>query len=534
MAGLIDRLFGSQGGQPSTTQVAEQTGATASSPFLQYLQQNQEAAGQTAAAMLGDRPEADYSMPLAMMGLNILGQQPGGSPLGTIARGAAQSMPAFQQEMAKQDAYDEKVRNLSTQLGMKDFEFMSEMKKGGGLKSMGDYIIDTGVYAQNTAKGDDPEAAFNDAVVTKKGRSTEENAKAYARTLSKLEEMKQLPNVDSSMIEQKESELRALEWQLKPQESSAQPAMVGFMGSDGTFNYAQGTPEQIGSAVGVIRDRKRVEEMRAKQTATDSVLGFASRSLDIIEGMNTFAGGKAGSAAGSLAGMTRAVTEAMSPSVRRQYEQEVGDNPMAKLRELKDDPEAGNYLSPGLYRTLSEVGQDNAQLVSNLIGFAYASAKSSDEAGRVSDNDLAVNLSRLGYGMDTWVNDPESIKKGILDTTRKAVADYEGFLEFSGDQGSAMVEKDKLLNKRLQQYGFNWSGGPRGQLTWGEQAQAAKRDDKKSQPGGGTTPQIQAKPIEYKGGSAVYNVLDLSEEDRKNLPSGTLVRTPSGAYKRIN
>lgn len=556
MASLIDQLFGRGGGQssgPTTAQVAEQTGATESSPFLQYLQNNQEAAQQTASAMMGERPEADYTLPLATMGLGILGQQPGGAPLGTIARGAMGSVPYFQQEMSKQEDYDKEVRKLATQLGLKDFEFMSEMKQGGGLKSMGDYIIDTGVYAQATARGDGPEAAFNEAVVTKKGRSAEENAKAYARTLTKLEEMRHMPDVDPAVIDEKEAELRAMEWQLQPQESTPQPAMVGFMGPDGTFNYAQGTPEQLSGAIGTIHGQKRVEQMRAKQQATDSVLGFASRSLDIIDDMSTFAGGRTGEASRSLAGMTRAITESMSPTVRRQYEQEVGDDPMARLRELRDDPEAGNYLSPGVYETLSQVGQENAQLVSNLIGFAYASAKSSDEAGRVSDNDLAVNLSRLGYNADAWINDPESIKAGILDTTRKTVADYEGFLELSGPQGADMAEKDKLLNKRLQEYGFNWTGGPRGQLTWGD----APQEGGGRQPGAGggqqtppasgaggqqqqqpdVTPQqapgVQAQPIEYREDAPVYDVRSLTPDALKNLPDNALLKTPDGRYKRV-
>lgn len=519
MAGLLDRLFGGNNPQ-STTAVAEQTGATASSPFLQYLQKNQGAARSTAESLMGPKPEADYSMPLAMMGLSILGQQPGGAPLGTIARGAAGAMPYFMQEKEKQEEYDKQARDLAMKLGMKDYEIMSSIGEGTGLKDYGGNVIHEPTFKAAFQETGDMEEAFRQATVIRDRGAPEKNAEALADKRAELEQLK-FTGADPDKIQQKQDEIEALEWQLKPGERD--PGMAFFQDEEGNIVMVQGTGEEMAAGMQRINDEKVARKIQTKRQATDDMLGYASRIIEISDNASTYAQGRLGGMASSIGAWNKAITEGLSGPRGSQFQQEVGSNPISKLEELRNDPESENYMTPALYERLSQIGQENTQLLSNIIGLGYATARASDEGGRLSNSDVAFALQRIGYNLDAFLNDPAATRAGVLELAGKGVKEYETFLDYNQP---SLIENDKLLNKAIKEYGFEWSGGRRGQLTYpGGRTESQYSGDDEPQPDAsgqlpGSSAGGQDQPPEVK-----------TQEAYDALPPGTTYIAPDGTIR---
>lgn len=519
MAGLLDRLFGGNNPQ-STTAVAEQTGATASSPFLQYLQKNQGAARSTAESLMGPKPEADYRMPLAMMGLSILGQQPGGAPLGTIARGAAGAIPYFMQEKEKQDEYDTQVQNLAMKLGMKDFELSQKLDEGIGIEQIGDRFVHTDTYRQTFAQSGDVETALDAATVMRDKGAKEKNASALAQMEADLEQMKYM-GADPQKIEQKQREIQVMEQQLAPEPKP--PGMAFYQDKDGNVVMVQGTGDEMAAGMQRINDGEVARKIKTKQQATDDMLGYASRIIEISDNASTYAQGRLGGMASSIGAWNKAITEGLSGPRGSQFQQEVGSNPMSKLEELRNDPESENYMTPALYERLSQIGQENTQLLSNVIGLGYATARASDEGGRLSNSDVAFALQRVGYNLDAFLNDPAATRAGVLELAGKGVKEYETFLDYNQP---GLIENDKLLNEAISEYGFEWSGGRRGQLTYpGGKTESQYSGDGEPQPDAGGQPPApdaggQIQPPEVK-----------TLEAYKALPPGTTYIAPDGTIR---
>lgn len=534
MAGLLDRLFGGSNNTSNTTAVAEQTGATASSPFLQYLQKNQGAARSTAESLMGPKPEADYSMPLAMMGLSILGQQPGGAPPGTIARGAAGAMPYFMQEKEKQEEYDKQARDLAMKLGMKDYEIMSSIGEGTGLKDYGGNVIHEPTFKAAFQQSGDMEEAFRMATVITDRGAPEKNADALASKLAELEQLKGR-GADPDKIQQKQDEIYWLQQQLEKPESSNTVQYFG-QDEDGNFTSISGPPGEVMGTLKTIQDEKTYRKLKTKQQATDDVLGYSSRIIEIMDNANDFAAGRLGGMASSLGAWGKAIENGLSGPKASQFKSEVGDDPLAYLERLKNDPEAENYMNPGLYNKLSEIGQENAQLLSNVIGLGYATARAADEGGRLSNSDVAFALQRIGFDVDKLLNDPEAVKAGVLEQAASSLRQYESMLEY---EDPALLEKDRLFNKRIDEYGFEWTGGPRGELRYqaeeGEDApgpDAADPGPTGDQPPGAMTAPPPPTP-EQAVPEQVYDATDFTAEQAARLPSGTRVRTPDGKIRVV-
>jgi hypothetical protein len=427
-------------------------------------------------------------------------------------------MPYFAQERERGRQYDEQVRSLATQLGLKDADLMmKQLSEGSELKEIGGFIIDPKTYKESLRGGKDPQSAFNDAVVIQDRGAPQKNAEALAEIRIQLEQMKQDPNVDPEALSRKQAELDAMEWQLKPQEQK-NSATFSIMGPDGTFTTVTGSPSDMANAVAVLRDDKQAKALQTKQQATDRTLGYTSRILGLLEDAETAATGRLGGMASSLSIWSKAIDETLSGPRGKQFQDEVGGNPQKYLEELMRDPEAENYMTPSLYEKLSEIGQTDARLLSNIIGLGYATARASDEGGRLSNSDVAFALNRVGYDLDALLNDPARVRAGVLELAGSAVGEYEGALELSGPDGSKMVENDALLNRRLGEYGFEWTGGPRGQLKWGPAGQSES----------GAAPGGAVQPIDNVNGTPVYDGTSLTREQAQQLPSGTLIRVPDG------
>ena len=145
--------------------------------------------------------------------------------------------------------------------------------------------------------------------------------------------------------------------------------------------------------------------------------------------------------------------------------------------------------------------------------------------------------------MDAWLNDPATVKAGLLENAKKAVSDYETSLIYSGPDGDKMLKGDKLLNQQLQKYGFeredgmlryNPSGEKRSVVPEQQQAPA----EAPPAPEDVVAPtNIPVQPIEYQAGKPVYDATALNPDQAKQLKSGTLLRVPDGQggfkYKRI-
>lgn len=520
---FMDRLFGpgnagnaATPARPSpTTAVAEQTGATASSPFLQYLQKNAPAAKSTARALLGEAPKADNKLNWAMLGASILGQEPGGAPLAAIGRGAAQALPYFMQTKEKQADYESQVQNLAMKLGMKDFELSQKMDEGTGLEKVGDQIIHVPTFKREIAAGRSVEEAFNSSIVIADRGAPEKNATALARMRVELEQLKSM-GADPEKIQQKQDEIQAMEWQLKPEPKSSQVQFFG-QDDDGNFISVTGSPGEVAGTIKTIEDEKTWRDLKTKQKSTDDVLGYASRIIDISENASKYAQGRLGGLASSVGAWGKAITEGLDGPRSEQFRKEVGDNPMAKLQELRNDPEAENYMDPALYEKLSQIGQENTQLLSNIIGLGYATARASDEGGRLSNSDVAFALKRVGYNLDAYLNDPAAVKAGVLELAGDAVRRYESSLVY---EDPALLENDKLLGQRLKEYGFEWTGGPKGQLRYpGGQTQSQNSDQQQQQTDGqGQQPAPQQPP--QVNTEAEYNALQPGQ--RYVAPDGSI------------
>jgi len=380
--------------------------------------------------------------------------------------------------------------------------------------------------------------------MTDKG-SVEENANALADMYVDLEEMKSNPSIDPREITRQQQRIKAMEWQIKPE--GPQPNMVNmtYQGDDGKWTTLSAPSDQVGQVLGAITDKKEAAKIKGKQKATANLIDFAARGLDIIDKMGSrapAAAGGLGSAAGQIAAWSDVLTGSMGDARLEQYRKEVGDNPQAKLDELMADPEAENYMSPTVYQNLSQMAKENAQLASVVIGMAYATAKASDEAGRVSDSDLAKNLSRLGYNADSWVQNPGALKAGLLETAGTALGDYATELRFNPD-GEKLLKNDYLFNEYLQDKGFSYEDG-RLRLKGAEGEQQPQGGQQQAPAEAPPAPEdvvaptnIPVQPIEYQAGKPVYDATALNPDQAKQLKSGTLLRVPDGQggfkYKRI-
>jgi len=252
--------------------------------------------------------------------------------------------------------------------------------------------------------------------------------------------------------------------QLRP---STPGTSVMLLGEDGTIQQFSGTPQEIGSIRGVIHDDKQATVIRSKQNATDSVLRYSSRILDTLDRADTVSGGKLGGLASSGAVWGKVIGGMMDGPRATQFNEDVKGREVQFIQELANDPEAATFLEPGLVEKLSEIGADRTEMLSNIIGLGYATAKTSDPGGRISNADLAFNIQRIGMDLDAWLNDPAAVRRGVLEVARDGVASYETTLRLSGKDGKSMVGKDQVLNEMLPEYGFNWTGGVRGKLTYG-------------------------------------------------------------------
>lgn len=467
-------LFGSNpsapplmGGGTPTSAVADATGATASSPFLQYMQRNAGNAKTTAQALLGPKPEPDYRAALLQAGLGILGAPTGQAPLQSIAQGAQTALPLYMREKERMEGYDDKVNQLAMQLGLKDADLAAKLKERKGMTEMGGYIIDADRLNRNLAQGMDSKTAFDDSVVIESRGATEKNADALAEQRVRVQQLRSRPGVDQEELARAEAKLEGLEWQLRPQDPSSS-STFGYMAEDGTFTTYTGDPANIPKVIANIGDAKAADKMRTQQKATDRTLQYSSRILDILDEAEVASAGRLGGMASSLSAWSKGIESMLSGDAKKQYTA-AKDDPLKHLRMLRNDPEAENWLDDDTYSRLEEIGSTNKQLLSNIIGLGYATARASDEGGRLSNSDVAFALNRVGWDMDALLNDPAAVRKGVLELARDNIQSWESTLELSGPEGRKMVENDILLNKRLKDYGFTWTGGPKGELMYGQQ-----------------------------------------------------------------
>lgn len=532
-SGQAGGLFGG-GGQPTATaQVAEQTGATASSPFLQYLQQNAPAARETAQMLMGPAPEPDYRSALIQAGLGILSQPGGQAPIQAIAKGAQTAMPLYLQEQERVKNYDQQLQSMAAKLNMGAAEF--EAKMGGerkGIKCFDGVCIDEDSYQQALREtGGDMEAAFDRATVHKKRPAAQENAKHLAQLRRNLEIVKNQPGADPEQIQLAQDELEAMEAQIMGDDEKT--VTFGMMTEDGTFKTFSGTPEKVGGAVAQINDAEQAKALKTKQEATDQVLYYASNIMDVFDRASVISGGKLGGLASTASAWSKALDETMTGPRADQFREEVKSNPNAYIDKLRQDPESRNMLGEDTLDSLSRVGQDNAEALSNIVGLAYATARAEEPGGRLSNADVAAAMTALGFDPEALLNDPDRIRTGVLELAKRNLASYERSLDLSGEDAEAMKANDVVLNKRLKEYGFNWTGGPRGELSYDPQ-----RDDETRQDNVSTTdPTPSAPAAQNQGGPAQPEpqgqqpVQVQSKEQFDQLPSGTRFVAPDGSIR---
>ena len=544
--GLMSRLFGGGGGgaQPPAapmptpaSQVAEQTGATASSPFLQYMQQNAPAAKQTAGVLMGDAPKPDYKSALIQAGLGILSQPGDQSPLQAIAKGAQTAMPLYLQEQKKVEDFNKQKTALAAKLNMSAAEFDEKMSgERKGIKCFDGTCIDEEAYQSHLKQnGGDIGAAFNQSVVHKKRTSAEENAKSLARMRQHLEIMKHQPGANPADIQKAQDELAAMEAQVMP--SNQKDVTFGWMDENGTFRMASGSPEGVAKGVAQINDAATVKKLQTQQDATDQVLYYASNIMNVFDKADSiFPSGKLGSLASSGAAWAKVLDQSMSGPRKEQFQSEVAKNPEGYIDRLRKDPESRNLLGEGTLDKLSKMGQQNTQALSNMIGLAYATARAQEPGGRLSNSDVAGAMASMGFDPEAWVNDPAKIKSGVLELTKRNLADYERSIDLSNlspEQKKKIRETDVVLNKRLKEYGFHYTGGINGDLTFGQQPKDAPQKEMtpKADSQGPATPNAAPQGPQSPASPQAEPVKVESRDQYDQLPSGTRFVAPDGSVR---
>lgn len=463
--GLMSRLFGGSqqpagpAAQPQPQQAAPIDPRT--NPMMAYLSQNQAPAQQVAQQMLGPKPEFDPRMGLIQLGLGILAQ-PGGQGLGQIiGQAGMNALPTFMQEKQRIDQYDEKVSKLATQLGLSEFEFMSKMDDRKGIAELGGVVVDKDAYQQNLQKYGDPEKAFEESVVFRKSGQKVQDSRELARLERHLANL-EASGAPSAEIQEAKTTIRALRQQL---EGDTPTTQIFFQDENGRFVSASGTPSGVQGAMNAYMDEKEYRELKNKQEATDQVLDYASRIIDITNRADVAASGKLGGLASSGAAWATAINDFMAGERREQFRNEVGNDPLAKLEEFSRDPTARNLLGENTIEKMREIGNENARALSNMWGLAYATARSQEPGGRLSNADIAASMAAMGFDPEAWLNDPGRIRAGVTELARRNVSDYRRQLELRPD-GDQLVQRDILLNKRMQEYGFQYEGGARGSLIY--------------------------------------------------------------------
>lgn len=453
----------------STALMAQQTGATASSPFLQYLQQNAPAAKQTAQALMGEAPEPDYRSALIQAGLGILSQPGGQSPLQAIAKGAQTAMPLYLQEQERVKNYDQQVQNLAAKLNMGAAEFDMKMKgERKGIKCFDGVCIDEDSYQQALREtGGDMEAAFERATVHQKRPTAQANASHLAQLRRNLEILKNKPGADPAQIKMAQDELEAMEAQIMGGDEKA--VTFGWMDESGSFRTASGPPSEVAKGVAQINNADEVKTLKTKQEATDEVLYYASNIMDVYDRASVLSGGKLGGLADSASAWSKALDETLEGPRADQFRQDVAGNPNAFTQKLRSDPEARNLLGEDFLDKLDKIGTDRTQALSNFYGLAYATARAQEPGGRLSNADIAAAMSAIGFDPEAMLNNPASIRRGVLSIAKRNLAGYERAIDLSDlppEEKEAIRNNDAVLNKRLKEYGFTWTGGPRGELTY--------------------------------------------------------------------
>lgn len=528
-------LFGSgapQGGQlmggTPTAAVAEQTGATASSPFLQYLQQNAPAARQTAQTLMGEAPEPDYRAALLQAGLGILSQPGGQSPLQAIAKGASSAVPLYLQEQERVKNYEQQVGELASKLNMGAAEF--DAKLGGerkGIKCFNGVCIDEDSYQQALREtGGDMEAAFDRATVHKKRPTAQENSRHLAQLRRNLELMKTSGKADPQEIQMAQDELEAMEAQIFDEQGES--INFAWMDESGTFRTASGPPADVAEGIAQFRNVEQVSDLKTKQEATDQVLYYTSNILDVYDRASVLSGGTLGGLASSASAWSKAINETMSGDRVAQFREDVGDNPNRLTQQLREDPEARNLLGESFLDKLEGIGADRAEALSNFYGLAYATARAEEPGGRLSNADIASAMMSTGFDPDAMLNDPAAIKRGVLSIAKRNLSSYERAIDLAdipADQKEKMLANDAVLNKRLKEYGFTWSGGAKGELVYDPLA-----DDENAQDDVSTT-DPQADPAQQNPEQAGEAVQVQSKEQFDQLPSGTRFVAPDGSVR---
>lgn len=464
--GLMARLFG--GNQQPAGPAAEQPQGQQqqqidpeTNPMMAYLSQNQAPARQVAEQMMGERPEFDPRMGLMQLGLGILAQ-PGGQTLGqVIGQAGLNAMPAFMQERERIEQYDQQVSELASQLGMSEMEFISKMEQGGGIAEAGGNVYDKGAYQENLRKYGDRRKAFEESIVFEKSGQKVKDSRELAR-LKTLLRQQQAAGADSEEVRETMDTISALEAQIEGDTPSTQ---IFFQDDEGRFVSASGPAGEVEESINSYLDKKDYQELKEKQAGTDQVLDYASRIIDITDKASVAASGRLGGLASTGAAWSSAINEALTGDRSKQYRQEVGNDPMAKLEEFSKDRTARNLLGEDTIESMREIGNENAQALSNMWGLAYATARSQEPGGRLSNADIAASMAAMGFDPEAWLNDPDRIRSGVTELARRNVADYERSVLMKPG-GESMLEKDMLLNKRLKEYGFEWTGGPRGELRY--------------------------------------------------------------------
>lgn len=505
--GLLAALTGGGQQAPSpTAAVAEETGATAGSPFLQYLQANQGAAKQTAEALMGPRPEPDYTMPLIQAGLGILGAPTGGSPLQAIAQGASQALPAFAAERNRGRAYDEKAQALAQQLGLKDFEVATSgnnmqddlvekggnviskslyarfiaggadpmtaynksiVKKGtnegkGDLVERGGAVISQSRYDQILAETGDPTQAFNESIVQYKKTSKQADVEALRRKREQLEILKMNGSADPRQLENMQEEIRMYEQALY---GAPDKITVTRMDGDGNFITSYGTAEEIAQMDNVIAQGDEAAALRDQQEALTTTLRVGERLIRTVQKADIMSSGQLGGIAGGGAAWGKAINEMLGSERRQQFEEEVGEDPMRFFERLQNDPEADGLLGQKTINTLSKLGQDRADILSNVIALGYATARASDPGGRLSNADVAMALQQFGFNMDALLNDPAAIVSATEEQLSRNVGQYVTALNLR-ENSDEIIKKDAVLNKFIPELNFEYSGGINGNLRY--------------------------------------------------------------------
>src|SRR5699024_7403417 len=121
---------------------------------------------------------------------------------------------------------------------------------------------------------------------------------------------------------------------------------------------------------------------------------------------------------------------------------------------LRKDPEVRNLLGENFLDKLDKIGSERTQALSNFYGLAYATARAQEPGGRLSNADIAAAMSSIGFDPEAMLNNPASIRQGVLSLAKRNLAGYERSIDLANlpaDQKEAIRNKDTVLNKRLEE-----------------------------------------------------------------------------------